>query len=338
MAKLFSPITFKNMTIKNRIVMSPMCMYSCDKEDGKVTPFHFTHYVSRAVGQVGLIIFEATAVERAGRISAQDLGIWDDEHIEGLKKLVDEIHQYNTKVGIQLAHAGRKAEDEPIIYSPSPLAFNENYKEPTELEEAGINNIIQAFKEAAERAAKAGFDMVEIHAAHGYLINQFLSPLTNKRDDSYGGNRENRFRLLENIVEQVKTVFTGPIFVRISAEEYHKDGNTLEDFIFFATRLKQLDIALIDCSSGGVVPAKINTFPGYQVKRCEIIKHEVEIPTGAVGIITSGPQAEEILQNDRADIVLIGRSLLRNPYWAKEAADQLKYPLDAPTQYRRGWR
>jgi NADPH2 dehydrogenase len=338
MTKLFSPITFKNMTLKNRVVMSPMCMYSCEKQDGKITPFHMTHYISRAVGQVGLIILEATAVEQAGRISANDLGIWDDEHTSGLKSLVEEVHQYGAKIGIQLAHAGRKAEDEPVIYAPSPLAFNEKYKQPTELDEAGINRIIQAFREAGERATKAGFDMVEIHAAHGYLINQFLSPLTNNREDSYGGTRENRLRLLENVIEAVKGTFTGPIFVRISAEEYHKDGNTLEDFLFFAARLKQLGVDLIDCSSGGVVPAKINVYPGYQVKRCEIIKQEVAIPTGAVGIITSGTQAEEILQNDRADLVLIGRSLLRNPYWVKEAADQLNYPLEAPIQYSRGWR
>ncbi|MFS0672745.1 NADPH dehydrogenase NamA [Ornithinibacillus sp. 179-J 7C1 HS] len=338
MTKLFSPITFKNMTLKNRIVMSPMCMYSCENGDGKLTPFHRTHYVSRAVGQVGLVMLEATAVEKAGRITAKDLGIWDDEHVASLGDLVKELHHYGSKAGIQLAHAGRKAEDEDVNYAPSPLRFNEKYQEPSELDISGIKRIIHAFGDAAKRAADAGFDMVEIHAAHGYLINQFLSPLTNKRTDEYGGGKENRFRFLKEIVEIVSKEFNGAVFVRISSDEYNDAGNTLEDFLFYARQLKALGIDLIDCSSGGIVPAKINTYPGYQVKRCEAIKHTVGIPTGAVGLITTGIQAEEILQNDRADLIFIGRSLLRNPYWAKIAADELGYELEAPKQYVRGWR
>lgn len=326
------------MTLKNRIVMSPMCMYSSMNEDGKLTPFHRTHYISRAVGQVGLIILEATAVEPAGRITSQDLGIWDDEQITGLIELTRELHANGAKAGIQLAHAGRKAQDEEVIFAPSPLPFNENFKVPAELDIDGIRSVIDAFQLAARRSQEAGFDMVEIHAAHGYLINQFLSPLTNKRTDNYGGSRENRFRFLQEIVEVTKKEFNGPIFVRISADEYHKDGNTLDDFLFFAKELKKLDIDLIDCSSGAVVPAHINAYPGYQVKRCEIIKHEAKIPTGAVGLITTGIQAEEIIQNDRADLVFIGRSLLRNPYWAKEAADELGYELESPKQYTRGWK
>ncbi|MBS3679648.1 NADPH dehydrogenase NamA [Ornithinibacillus massiliensis] len=338
MTKLFTPITYKNMTIKNRIVMSPMCMYSCEDEDGKLTPFHLTHYISRAVGQIGLIMLEASAVEPAGRITAKDLGIWDDAHVSGLRELVHELHRYGSKAGIQLAHAGRKAEDEEISYAPSPLRFNERYQEPSELDRQGINRIIKAFGEAARRAKEAEFDMVEIHAAHGYLINEFLSPIANQRTDEYGGSKENRFRFLQEVVEAVSKEFTGPIFVRISTDEYHQEGNTLEDFLYYATQLKELGIDLIDCSSGGVVPAKINTYPGYQIKRCETIKHTVGIPTGAVGLITTGIQAEEILQNNRADLIFIGRSLLNNPYWAKEAADELNYELEAPKQYARGWK
>ncbi|GGA67696.1 NADPH dehydrogenase NamA [Ornithinibacillus halotolerans] len=337
MAKLFSPITFKNMTLPNRIVMSPMCMYSCDNEDGKVTPFHMTHYVSRAIGGVGLIMLEATAVETAGRITAHDLGIWDDEHTIGLTELVQQIQATGSKAGIQLAHAGLKAQDEEVTYSSSPTTFNDRYKVPTPLDEVGINRVIQAFRAGAKRAIEAGFDMIEIHGAHGYLINQFLSPLLNKREDAYGGNRENRFRFLKEIIEEVKAEFTGAIFVRISAEEYHKDGNTLEDFLYYTTEMKKLGIELIDCSSGGVAPVRIHTYPGYQVKRCETIKEQVGIPTGAVGLITTGIQAEEILQNDRADLIFIGRALLKNPYWAKEAADELGYKLEAPKQYVRGW-
>jgi NADPH2 dehydrogenase len=338
MAKLFSPITFKDVTLKNRIVMSPMCMYSCDKQDGIITPFHRTHYISRAVGGVGLIILEATAVEPAGRISAEDLGIWDDNHVSGLTDLVEQIHTHHTKAGIQLAHAGRKAEDEEVTFSPSPITFNEKYQVPTELDIPGIKRIVKAFANGASRAKKAGFDVIEIHAAHGYLINQFLSPLSNQRSDEYGGSKENRFRFLAEIVEVVKNVFDGPIFVRISTDEYHKDGNTIDDILYFVDKLKDMGIDLIDCSSGGVIPAKINVYPGYQVKRCETIKQEKEIPTGAVGLITTGIQAEEILQNDRADLIFLGGSLLKNPYWAVAAADELTYPLEAPKQYKRGWR
>src|SRR5699024_10395831 len=201
MRKLFSTIEFKGVSLKNRIVMSPMCMYSCEQRDGKITPFHMTHYVSRAVGQVGLIITEATAVQPEGRISPQDLGIWNDEHVEGLKKLNEQIHTYGAKTGIQLAHAGRKAEVDSAIYAPSPLAFDESYKTPVEMTTGDIENTIEAFKNGARRARQANFDIIELHGAHGYLICQFLSPLTNKRTDAYGGNRENRFRSEEHTSE-----------------------------------------------------------------------------------------------------------------------------------------
>lgn len=337
MTKLFSPITFKETTIKNRIVMSPMCMYSSMNEDGMLTNFHKSHYVSRAIGQVGLIMIEATAIQPEGRISSRDLGIWHDDHILDLKQLNKELHKYGSKSAIQLAHAGRKAQLDRPGYAPSALNFNERYQKPIELDIDDIQKTIQAFKSGARRAKEANFDIIEIHAAHGYLINQFLSPLTNKRTDLYGGNRENRYRLLSEVIEAIKTEWEAPIFVRISANEYHEDGNTLADFIYFTSQMKKQGIDLIDVSSGGVVPATIKSYPGYQVPRCEIIRQDANIKTGAVGLITTGRQSEEILQNNRADLIFIGRSLLRNPYWPKDAADELNYRLEAPQQYIRGW-
>jgi NADPH2 dehydrogenase len=338
MAKLFSPITFQSTTLKNRIVMSPMCMYSSMEKDGHINEFHKTHYISRAVGGAGLIMVEATAVKEAGRITPQDLGIWDDAHIIGFKKLNEQIHQYGAKSGIQLAHAGRKAQLPSDIYAPSPIAFHENYKVPEEMTADDIKETIEAFVRAAARAKKANFDIIEIHAAHGYLLNQFLSPLTNKRSDTYGGSRENRYRLVKEIIDGVKTEWDGPLFIRISTDEYDQNGNSFEDILYFATKMKEQGIDLIDCSSGGVVPVSISTYPGYQLKRAEKIKQKIDTSTGAVGLITTGIHAEEIIQNNRADLVFIGRALLRNPYWSKAAADVLNYTLEAPIQYERGWK
>jgi NADPH2 dehydrogenase len=336
-SKLFSPFTIKNITLKNRIVMSPMCMYSVETEDGMVQPFHITHYESRAIGQVGLIIVEATAVRPEGRISPQDLGIWDDAHIEGLRKINEGVHRHGAKSGIQLAHAGRKAAVKEEIFAPSSIPFSEQYQTPTEMTEAKLQETIQAFQDGARRAKEAGFDIIEIHGAHGYLINQFLSPLTNKRKDSYGGSRENRYRLLKEIIDAVKAVWDGPIFVRISANEYADGGNTIEDILFFSREMKKQGVDLIDCSSGGVVLASIHTYPGYQVNYAETIRKEVQIPTGAVGLINSGLHAEEILQNERADLIFLARALLKNPYWPKQAADELKVQIESPRQYKRGW-
>lgn len=321
--------------------MSPMCMYSSIEQDGMITPFHLSHYISRAIGQVGLIMVESTAVQPEGRISEEDLGIWDDEHVLGFRQLNKEIHHNGAKTGIQLGHAGRKAQLKAQlkapIYAPSALSFNESSITPEAMTTEDIRTTIEAFKNGARRAREADFDIIEIHAAHGYLINQFLSPLTNTRTDKYGGSRDNRFQFLSEIIEGVKTEWAGPIFVRISANEYHEEGNTEEDFIFFTTRMKSKGADLIDCSSGGVVPAHIKPFPGYQVKHSEVIRSESAIATGAVGLIITGIQAEEIVQNQRADLVFIGRALLKNPYWAKAAADELGYDLDAPKQYERGW-
>ncbi|MFQ3542890.1 NADPH dehydrogenase NamA [Halobacillus rhizosphaerae] len=335
--QLFSSYTVKGVTLKNRIVMSPMCMYSSYDQDGKAQPFHLAHYESRAAGQVGLVMTEASAVQPEGRISHEDLGIWDDEHIEGLSKITKGVHSHDAKAGIQLAHAGRKANLNGNIYAPSPIAFNESFKEPLKMSTEDIKDTVSAFQKAAERAKKANFDVIELHAAHGYLINQFLSPLTNKRTDAYGGTRENRFQLLKEVIEAVQQVWNGPLFVRVSGNEYHEDGNTMDDFIYFSKEMKQMGIDLIDVSSGGVVPASIEPYPGYQIRYAEEIKRGAAIDTGAVGLITTGNQAEEILQNDRADLIFIARALLRNPYWPKQAADEMGYHIEGPRQYTRAW-
>lgn len=334
---LFSPLTIRNLTLKNRIVMSPMCMYSCMDESGKVNNWHKTHYTTRAVGQVGLIIVEATAVSPQGRISVHDLGIWSDEHIPGLAELVQLAHEQDSKIGIQLAHAGRKAEVPGEIIAPSAIAFNDAYQTPQEMTIEQIKETIQAFADGAARAREAGFDVIEIHAAHGYLINQFLSPLTNKRTDSYGNDSVGRFRFLADIIEAVKQHWEGPLFVRVSANEYHPDGLGIAQHVEIASKLKALGVDMIDTSSGGVVPARINSYPGYQVRYAERIKHEANILTGAVGLITSPEQAEEIVANDRADLVFLGRELLRDPYWPRKAAEALRVDLAPPRQYERGW-
>ncbi|GIN89540.1 NADPH dehydrogenase [Siminovitchia terrae] len=335
--KLFDPYEINNVILKNRIVMSPMCMYSCYNEDGLVNDWHYTHYTSRAVGQVGLIIVEATAVTPQGRISPQDLGIWSDEHVGGLTKLVNMIKAHGAKAGIQIAHAGRKAELEGEILAPSALPFNEKMKTPKEMSISDIKETVKAFGKAAERAKQAGFDIIEIHGAHGYLINEFLSPVTNHRTDEYGGTMENRYRFLKEIITEVKAVWDGPLFVRVSANDYLEAGLAPSHYVTIAKWMKDDGVHLVDVSSGAVAPAKISTYPGYQVPFAEKIKHEADIPTGSVGLITTGIQAEEILQNNRADLIFLARALLRDPYWPRIAAKELGYEIEPPVQYKRGW-
>ncbi|MDX8365803.1 NADPH dehydrogenase NamA [Cytobacillus sp. IB215665] len=334
---LFSPHIIKSVTLKNRIVMSPMCMYSCFEEDGKVTNWHLTHYTSRAVGQVGLVMIEATAVKPEGRISANDLGIWDAAHVEGLKQLTNQLHMNGSHAAIQLAHAGRKSQVEGVIYGPSAIAFDHKSRVPIEMTKADIEDVIHAFALAARRAKEAGFDIIEIHSAHGYLLNEFLSPLTNKRTDEYGGNLEKRYRFLKEVIDAVKSEWSGPLFVRVSANDYDNQGNSIEDYVQIAQMMKAQGVDLIDCSSGAVIPTRFDVFPGYQVPYAETIKRNAHIQTGAVGLITTGIQAEEILKNGRADLIFIGRELLRNPYWPKTAAQELGVTVEGPGQYSRAW-
>lgn len=335
--KLFTSYTLKDVTLKNRIVMSPMCMYSSHEKDGKVQNFHKTHYTSRAIGGAGLLIVEATAVTPQGRISDRDLGIWDDEHIAGLRELVSLMKEEDTKTGIQLAHAGRKAVVDGDILAPSPIAFDETYKQPKEMSVEDIKETVEAFRQGAIRAKQAGFDIIELHGAHGYLLNEFLSPITNKRTDEYGGSAENRYRFLKETITAVKEVWEGPLFVRISANDYLEGGMDPEQYIEMTRWMKQDGVDLIDVSSGAVAPARIKAFPGYQVPFSDTIKHGADIATGAVGLILSPAQADEIIQNDRADLILLGRELLRDPYWPRTAAKELNYEITAPKQYERGW-
>lgn len=335
--KLFTPWTVKDVTIKNRIVMAPMCMYSSHEKDGKLQPFHMAHYISRAIGQVGLIIVEATAVNPQGRISDQDLGIWSDDHIEGFAKLTEQVKAQGSKIGIQLAHAGRKAELDGDIYAPSAIPFDEQSKTPAEMTTEQIKETIQEFKQAAARAKEAGFDIIELHAAHGYLMHEFLSPLSNHRTDEYGGSHENRYRFLGETIDAVKEVWDGPLFVRVSASDYTDKGLDIADHIGFAKWMKEQGVDLIDCSSGALVQADINVFPRYQVSFAEKIREQAEIATGAVGLITTGTMAEEILQNNRADLIFVARELLRDPHFARSAAKQLNTEIPSPVQYDRAW-
>jgi NADPH2 dehydrogenase len=337
MSKLFTSFKVKNLELKNRIVMAPMCTYSADKS-GNPYDWHFTHYTSRAVGGVGLILFEATGVESRGRITEKDLGIWSDEHVEGLSKIVKACKKYGSKIGIQLAHAGRKSEvlSEASI-APSPIPFSSDYRVPTEMTKEDIRKVVSAFKEAARRADQAGFDVIELHGAHGYLINEFLSPLTNKRTDEYGGTPENRVRFLKEILKEVKTVWPveKPIIVRVSAEEYAEDGNHDSIIADMLKSIKEEGVDIINVSSGGVINAGLKPYPGYQIKMAETVRSITEIPVIAGGLITSSLMAEEILQNDRADLIFIGRELLRNPYWALQSAKELHEDIPWPAQYER---
>lgn len=340
MAKLFESIKIKDMELKNRIVMPPMCMYSTD-DNGHANDWHYIHYATRAIGGTGLIIVEATAVEKRGRISIRDLGIWDDSHVEGLSKIVGLSKKYGAKIAIQLAHAGRKCEVETEnIIAPSPIAYNEKYKTPIEMTKEDIKTVIKAFKEGARRALSAGFDAIEIHAAHGYLINEFLSPLSNKRNDEYGGSLENRTRFLKEIIREVRRVWpeNKPLIVRVSAEDYVEGGNHPEDLAEMINLVKEEGVDLIDVSSGAVVPAPIKAYPGYQVKFAEVIKDKTGLPVIAGGLISEPEMAEELVANNRADLVFLGRELLRNPYWPLQAAKKLRHNIDWPVQYERSRR
>lgn len=334
-AKLFEPITIRGTEFRNRIAMSPMCMHSAD-EYGRVQDFHLVHYGSRALGGAGLVMLETAAVLPNGPIGPGDLGIYNAEHIEGLSRLVDVIHGFGAKAGAQLGHAGRQlGVDAFTPIAPSPIPFGPGSRVPEEMTTDDIKVVVDAFHQATIRAIAAGFDVIEVHAAHGYLLNEFLSPLSNHRTDAYGGSHENRYRIVREVIDAVRSEWNGPLFVRISSTDYEEGGNTPEDFVTFGRWMKDQDVDLIDVSSGGIAPVKINSYPGYQVPAAELIRRQVGIKTGAVGLIENGRQAEEIVRNDRADIVLIGREMLKDPFWVRTAADELRTPIDPPMQYTR---
>lgn len=333
--KLFQEYKIKDLCIKNRAVMPPMCMYQANN-DGIANEFHHIHYTTRAIGGVGLIIFESTAISPEGRITGNDLGVWDDEHIHGLKKIVDACKVYGAKTALQINHAGRKSTVETCdILAPSALRFSEDYRIPTELTVEQIKKLVLDFKEAAERANEAGFDAIEIHGAHGYLIHQFLSPLTNMRKDQYGGSLKNRTRFLMEVLEAVKSVWPEdkPILLRVSASDYSQDGIDANQMVEIIHEVNDY-IDLVHVSSGGLLPSKVNAFPGYQVPFSEKIRNECSIPTITVGLIKEADLAEEILSNQRADLVALGRELLRNPYWVINTAAKNGVDGYIPSSYK----
>jgi len=352
MSQLFSPLTIRDIILGNRIVVSPMCQYSA--HDGMAGDWHLVHLGSRAVGGAGLVFTEATAVSPEGRISPQDLGIWKDEHIDGLRRIVKFVRGQGSEIGMQLAHAGRKASvREPWngnalvpehaggwkTVAPSPVPFSEGYAQPVELTAEGIRKVVDDFKAAARRAMLAGFKVVEIHAAHGYLLHEFLSPLSNHRTDEYGGSFENRIRLLTEVVDAVRAGWPPgyPLFVRISATDWADGGWNIEEAVRLAGVLKEHGVDLIDCSSGGLVPhQKIPAGPGYQVVFSQRIRESSGMLTGAVGIITDAIQAETIITTGQADLVILARQMLRDPYFPLHAADELRHKeIHWPLQYER---
>jgi 2,4-dienoyl-CoA reductase-like NADH-dependent reductase (Old Yellow Enzyme family) len=352
MAHLFNPLAIRGVTFANRLFVSPMCEYS--STDGYANDWHFVHLGSRAVGGAGLVFTEATAILPEARISPQDLGIWKDEHISPLARITRFIHEQGSVAGMQLAHAGRKASTYAPgkghgkvpesqggwtdVVAPSALAFADHYALPQELSVEGVKQIVSAFAAAARRACEAGFDVIEVHAAHGYLLHEFLSPLSNHRTDAYGGSFENRTRIVREVVSAIRDSWPerAPLFVRISATDWTDSGWDIQQSVELARRLKELGADLIDCSSGGNVPhAEIPVGPGYQTHLSEQIRREANILTGAVGMITSSAQAEHIIASGQADVVIIARELLRDPYFPLRAARELEQPISWPVQYLR---
>ena len=347
---LLSPLTIRGITLRNRIAMSPMCQYVA--EEGLASDWHLVHLGSRAVGGAALVMVEATAVTPEGRISPGDLGIWGEQHVDSLARIARFIHSQGAVAGIQLAHAGRKASCQPpwqgggsikspeaggwTVVGPSPIPFDEGDPVPTPLDEAGIEGILAAFEAAATRALAAGFRVIEIHAAHGYLLHEFLSPLSNHRTDRYGGSLENRMRLLLQIAERLRQQMPSELllFVRISATDWADGGWDVEQSVVLAKHLKVLGVDLIDVSSGGLVPkARIPVAKGYQVPPAQQIREEAGIMTGAVGLITEPHHADEIVTGGDADLVFLGRELLREPYWALKAQHELGQEPSWPTPY-----
>lgn len=347
---LFTPIALRGLICSNRIAMAPMCMYSAD--DGFANDFHLVHLGTRAMGGVGLVIVEATAVTADGRISPYDLGIWKDEHVEPLARIARFLEAQGAAPGIQLAHAGRKASNDapwkggaslktpaeggwPVV-GASPISFTEEDPVPMPLDESSIEQYIQAWEAAAQRALRAGFKVIEIHAAHGYLLHQFLSPITNHRTDQYGGSLENRMRFLLRVTERLRAMIPEelPLFVRISATDWVDGGWDIEQSVVLCKRLKELGVDLIDVSSGGTVhDAKIPMAKGYQVPFAQRIREEVGIRTGAVGMISDPQHADEIVTSGQANLVLLARELLREPYWVIKAQHALEEELAWPIQY-----
>lgn len=353
MSHLFAPITLRSVTLRNRIGVSPMCQYS--SQEGFANTWHMAHLGARAAGGAGLIITEAAAVQAEGRITPWDLGIYRDEHIEGLRAITRFLNEQGAVPGVQLAHAGRKANTarpweggQPLpnpgnswyIVGPSAIPFKAGHPIPHALTAEEIEDIVASFAQATERAVAAGFRLVEIHAAHGYLLHSFYSPLANERTDAYGGTFDNRVRIVVEVTRAVRRVLPHslPLSVRLSCTDWTDGGWTIEDTVALAGRLKEEGADLIDCSSGGnVAAAHVSAAPGYQVPFARAVRSEAGIASAAVGLITTPQQAEQIIAEGEADIVLMGRELLRNPYWPLHAALALEQPVAPPPQYLRAF-
>ncbi|OWK35586.1 NADH:flavin oxidoreductase/NADH oxidase [Fimbriiglobus ruber] len=352
---LFEPLTLRSVTIRNRIGVSPMCQYSC--EDGFVGDWHLVHLGSRAVGGAGLVMAEATAVSAEGRISPADTGIWKDEHVAAWRRVTKFVADHGAVPAIQLAHAGWKASTAPPSQGGKAVSpanggwqsvgvggtpFTDGYPTPRAVTTADIDRLCRAWQEAVGRALEAGFKLIEIHAAHGYLLHSFLSPISNRRTDEYGGSFENRTRFLLRVVETVRGAMPAdlPLAVRLSCSDWTDGGWGIEDTVQLAVRLRELGVDLVDCSSGGAVPtAKIPVGPGYQTAFAEAVRRESKITTAAVGMITDPIQAETILKTGQADMVFLAREMLRDPYWPARAAKELGAKPDGliPVQYGRAW-
>ncbi|MGN7326837.1 NADH:flavin oxidoreductase/NADH oxidase [Bacillus pumilus] len=339
---IFDPFTLKGLEVKNRIMMSPMCQYSVDKKDGIATDWHYIHYVSRAIGGAGLVMVEMTDVEPDGRISNYDLGLWSEEQVPALQRIVDGIHQYGAKAAIQIAHAGRKAEDAEVPVAPSAIPFDENSKTPRELTTDEVYELIEKFRRSVRLAVKAGFDAIEIHGAHGYLIHQFHSPLTNKRTDEFG---QDLTKFGSEILKAAKEEIPDdmPLIMRISAKEYVDGGYNIQDAIELAKAYHQAGAEIFDITSGGEgqIPAmnRPGTHAAYQVPLAREIKKALNVPVIAVGRLDDPILANAVVGMEDADLVAVGRGMLRNPYWAIEAAKQLKKSTDelVPKQYEAGF-
>ncbi|GIO88176.1 NADPH dehydrogenase [Paenibacillus faecis] len=340
MDHLFSPYKLKSLELKNRVVMPPMCQYSVEKKDGVANDWHYTHYVNRAVGGTGLVIIEMTDVEPDGRISDYDLGLWSDDQIPALARIVEACHQHGAKVGIQIAHAGRKAEDAPVPVAPSAIPFDEKSKTPRALTTEEVKDMVEKFRLAVRRAVQAGFDTIELHGAHGYLIHQFHSPLTNQRTDEYG---KDLTRFGREVIEAAKSEMPAdmPLIMRVSAQEYVEGGYGIKESLEFSKVYREAGVDMFHISAGGEGPiaawGRPGTHAAYQVPLARQIKHTLDIPVIAVGRLDEPALANAVIGNGDADLVAVGRGMLRNPYWTLEAAVRLGKETQVPKQYLSGF-
>ncbi len=336
LAGLFEPFQLKGLTLKNRVMMSPMCQYSVWAKDGAPNDWHFVHYVSRAVGGAGLIMTEMTDVVPDGRITVHDLGIWDDAHIPAFGRVIDQVHGYGAKIGIQIAHAGRKAESPELRpEAPSAIAFSEKYRVPHALTGDEVKGVVEAFRQGARRAVEAGVDTVELHGAHGYLIHQFMSPISNQREDEYG--EPTRFGV--EVIQAVKSVLPSqmPLMMRLSATEFTDQGYTFDQLLEMAKVFHQHGVDMFDISSGGNAMAKIHSYPGFQTPYAAALKRAVNVPVLAVGRLESYDLAASLLEHDDVDMVAIGRGMLKDPYWVNSAALHFEGTVQVPFEYHRAF-